>query len=147
MNLISLLPGGLKGAFAAKLARWVGTLVGGAVGGLVLSNTHLMSFLTQACASLSSEDAMKAGFGALFVAGLTLASSLKDAAKVDGKMAVTASNAYDAGRAQGQMEGAEVQVSADTHKVAAVAEAMKAADAATKQDRATIVGALKTGSF
>lgn len=148
---MNFIPDGLKRAIATKVARWLGTLAAGSIAGFILSHSQLLAVLNQACASLNSEDAMKAFGGALAVAGLALASSLKDAKTVNGKMAVASSASFDAGVARAQeiaaQAGADQQSVSDQAKVAAVAQAMRSADTASKQDRAAVVDALKKGEF
>lgn len=151
MDLINFIPDGFKRAVTIKITRWAGGLAGGAVFGYLMAHSDILSWVNQACASLSSEDAMKGFVGAGAVALLALFSSIKDAQNVTGKMASAAAAGYDKGQAQAvrqaAQQGAEAQASADTAKIAAVADAMKQADQASKQDKAGLVAALKTGAF
>lgn len=151
MTLNRLIPNGFKRAIVGKVARWVGTLAGGAIASYFATHSQVLDFVNQACASLNSADAMKAVFGGGAVALLSLIYSLKDAKNVDGKMAVATSTAFDAGVAHAQTQagqaGADLQAVRDETKIAAVAQAMASANLASKEDKATIVSALKTGTF
>ncbi len=135
---------GLIKAGAMALARHAATLAGGAVLTWLLSHHVQADFATRLVGDL--QDALLTVAGAGLVA-TGIGASLKDVSSVNGKVAVTASAAYDAGRAQGQQEGVDAQAANDNTKVAAVADAIKTADTATKQDKASIVAALKTGTF
>lgn len=135
---------GLIKAGAMALARHAATLAGSALLTWLLSHHVGADFATRLVGDL--KDAMLTATGAALVAA-GIGASLKDVKTVSGKLAVTGSESYDAGRAKGQMEGAGVQAAADLGKVQAVSEAMKAADTATKQDRASVVAALKSGTF
>lgn len=151
MDLMALVPDGFKRAIAAKAARWVGTLAGGAVFGFLLSHSQVTAWLNQACASMSSADALKEFAGGAAVALLALFSSIKDAKSVNGKIATAAAAGYDKGQTQAiqkaMQQGVEVQATADETKIEAVADAMKTADTATKTDKANLVAAIKSGSF
>jgi hypothetical protein len=150
MDLSNVLKG-LRTAMAAKLARWVGTLLGGAAAAWLADHAGVLNFLNQACASLSSTEAMEGFAGAAAVAAVTLLSSIRDGKNVNAKMAVTAAAAFDKGQAlalqTAMQQGAEVQASTDQAKIAAVASAMAEANTATKTDKASLVAALKSGTF
>lgn len=81
---------GLKQAIAAKAARWAGTLAGGAVFGFLLSHTQIMSWVTQACASIGSKQTMEEFAGGAAVALLPLIYSIMDAKNVDAKVKAAA---------------------------------------------------------
>lgn len=135
---------GIIKAGAMALARHGATLLGGVLLTWLLSHhvgadlaARLVGNLQDAIMTVTSIGLVAAGVGA----------ALKDTKNVNGKIAVTASAAYDAGRTQGQQDGVAAQASADITKVAAVHEAMQTADAASKQDRTAVLDALKTGTF
>lgn len=144
-------PTGLKGAITTGVARWAGALAGGAAFGFLLSHTQVTAWLNQACTSLNSEDALKEFFGAAAVAAVPLVLSIKDKFNVNGKMAAAAAAGFDKGQAQviqqAQEQGANVQTIGNGIKAAAVADALKQADTATKAEKAAVVGALKSGTF
>lgn len=135
---------GLAKAAVLALARHAATFVGGAVLTWLLSHHVASDFATRLVGDL--QDMILTGTG-VGLAAFGVSTSLKDVGNVHGKIAVTASAAYDAGRAQGQQEGVSAQAANDNAKVAAVSQAMQAADQASKQDRAAVVQALKTGAF
>lgn len=142
---------GLRKAITTGVAKWVGTLAGGAAFGFLLSHTQVTAWLNQACASLNSEDALKGFFGAAFVAAIPLVLSIKDKFNVNAKMATAAAAGFDKGQAQAIQkaadQGAEVSPIGNGTKAAAVAEALQHADTASKADKAAVVSALKAGSF
>lgn len=143
-DLFSKMFSGVIKAGAMAVARHVATLAGTAVLTWLLSHHIGSDFASRLVGDFQDMILTAAGAG-LLAAGV--GTSLKDVGSVNGKVAVTASAAYDAGRTQGEQDGVGAQVAADTAKVSAVAAAMKAADAATPQDKKAVVAALKAGTF
>lgn len=134
-----LTPAGLKHAILLGGARWVGTLIGGAVAAWAFSHSDVMAWVNQACAAMSSPAAMTTGISGAAVALACLFFSIKDKTGVDTKMKVVGATAFD--------QGASAQSDSNQAKVAGVAIAMKAADTAAPATKAAIVIALKNGTF
>lgn len=134
---------GLKRAMVLQGVRWAATLFGGSIALFAFSHTQIMAWVQQACALMSSQQAMEIGLPAFAVAIASLAFGVKDTKNVNGKMAVTAATAYD----QGVAIGCGTQATSDTSKVAAVSAAMKAADTSAPATQAAVVNAIKSGTF
>lgn len=151
MGIPNLKPTGLQSAIINGIGRWAGGIAGGAAFMFLASHTELLAWLNQACASLNDEDTLKGFFGAAIVAGIPLVLTIRDKLNVNGKMATAAAAGYDKGQAQAiqqaMQQGATVQPTGNGTKAAAVADALKHADTASKETKAAVVSALRTGSF
>ena len=88
--LNSILPDGLERAMVMKGARWAGTFLGGAIATWAFAHTQLMAWVDQACAAMSSPEAMTMGISGIAGAAATLFLSLKDAKTVNAKVITAA---------------------------------------------------------
>lgn len=111
--------------------------------GLKIAGTTIVTWLVARHADPGQASDFAGYFSGAALTGLGILLGKKDINSVGGKMAVAASDAYD----QGMAAGATSQAANDNAKIAAVASAMKAADSAAKSDKASILTALKTGTF
>lgn len=135
---------GVIKAGTLALARHAATWSGGIILAWLLSHHVSSDFAARLIGDFQDAMLTLTGVG-LTAAGVS--TSLKDVGSVGGKMAVASSTAYDAGVAQVQQQGVDAQAANDNAKIAAVAGAMKTADAAAPDTKAAIVAALKNGTF
>ena len=136
MGFLKNMFSGVIKAGALALARHAATLVGTALLTWLLSHHVGSDFAARLVGDVQDIIMTVTGAG-LLAAGV--GASLKDVGNVGGKMAVATTIAYQ--------QGVAAQTTTDETKVQAVAQAMKAADTATKQDKQSVLAALKAGTF
>src|SRR4051812_8955072 len=116
MNLIGLLPDGMRRAIAGKAIKWLATMAAGAAANWLALLLAKYGLPTDG----QTGDVIKEISGAVFAlvaGGGALLFSLLDAKNVNGKMAAAAAAGFDKGQArilqQAMQQGADVQASAD----------------------------------
>lgn len=110
--------------------------------GLKIAGTTIVTWLVARHADPGQASDFAGYLSGAALTGLGILLGKKDINSVGGKMAVAASDAFDKGFDAGHIYDGDQRT-----KIAAVASAMKAADSAAKSDKASILTALKTGTF
>lgn len=81
---------GLKRAMILQGVRWAAGVIGGGVAVFAFSHAQIMAWVQQACALMSSQQAMEVGLPAFAVAVASLILGLKDNVNVNAKVVTAA---------------------------------------------------------